>query len=265
LGAKLDKLYFRKTGNKKHPAILFLHGFMGSSSDWNNVTEILSSDFLCISVDLPGHGKSCLTSNVSFYSLQKTAQYLIDIIQSEKLKECHLAGYSMGGRVALYLAVHFSGYFNKVIIESANPGIESEIERKQRLDHDYALAKKLETEDLDGFVNYWYEQPIFHSLKKHNNYANLLASRYNNDKMELAKSMRGLSIGNQTPLWDNLKTISNDCLLVAGEHDMKYVNILKSAQKKIISSELSIIKNSGHNTHFEQVIEFIKIIKEFLI
>ena len=44
-------------GNPSLPRIVFLHGFLGSGSDWLPVTRELQNDYCCLMVDLPGHGE----------------------------------------------------------------------------------------------------------------------------------------------------------------------------------------------------------------
>lgn len=46
---------------QQRPAVLFLHGFMGSADDWIPLMRALATTHHCVAVDLPGHGKSRLT------------------------------------------------------------------------------------------------------------------------------------------------------------------------------------------------------------
>jgi len=87
----------------------------------------------------------------------------------------------MGGRIAIYLAIFYSEYFGKIIIESAQPGIKDDVEREQRKNHDSELAQKLSLKSFDEFLKFWYNQSIFETLKKHKNFANLLKSRLRNN------------------------------------------------------------------------------------
>ena len=74
---------------------------MGSSSDWHTITKNFSSDYYCIVVDLPGHGNSEIDEYENSYNMENTAQYIIDLLESNKLEKCNLLGYSMGGRISL--------------------------------------------------------------------------------------------------------------------------------------------------------------------
>jgi 2-succinyl-6-hydroxy-2,4-cyclohexadiene-1-carboxylate synthase len=44
-------------GNPDKEVILFLHGFMGYCHEFDETIKLLSDDFYCLTIDLPGHGK----------------------------------------------------------------------------------------------------------------------------------------------------------------------------------------------------------------
>jgi 2-succinyl-6-hydroxy-2,4-cyclohexadiene-1-carboxylate synthase len=50
------KLAYEFTGNNKGPVILFLHGFLGSRRDWDDVVPNFNDKYHCLLLDLPGHG-----------------------------------------------------------------------------------------------------------------------------------------------------------------------------------------------------------------
>jgi len=205
-----------------------------------------------------------IDESTNSYNIENTAKYIVELLQSHNIKKCNLLGYSMGGRIAIYLAIHYSEYFDKIIIESAQPGIKGEIERQQRKGHDQKLAHNLESQSFPEFLEFWYNQSIFKTLKKHKNFANLRQSRLNNNSKNLAKSLMEIGAGVQPSLWRDLKKIENDCLLITGEFDTKYQTIFSKMHKEIFSSKFVIIKNAGHNIHFEKSDEFIKIVKKYL-
>jgi len=205
-----------------------------------------------------------IDESTNSYNIENTAKYIVELLQSHNIKKCNLLGYSMGGRIAIYLAIHYSEYFDKIIIESAQPGIKDKIERMKRKNHDQILAENLESKSFNDFLDSWYNQSIFKTLKKHNNFANLRKSRLNNNPRNLAKSLLEIGAGVQPSLWQDLKKIENDCLLIAGEFDTKYQTIFSKMHKEIFSSKFIIIKNAGHNIHVENPDEFTKIVKKHL-
>jgi 2-succinyl-6-hydroxy-2,4-cyclohexadiene-1-carboxylate synthase len=54
-------------------------------------------------------------------------------------------------------------------------------------------------------------------------------------------------------------------MLIAGELDEKFVGINIKANSLLPNSELVIVKQSGHNVHFEKPKEFLKFLNRFLL
>ncbi|NEP45050.1 MAG: 2-succinyl-6-hydroxy-2,4-cyclohexadiene-1-carboxylate synthase [Okeania sp. SIO2H7] len=224
---------------------------MGNSSDFIDVIPLLSIKFYCLTVDLPGHGKTQINGDEKNYTMPNTARELINLLDSLGINKCYLFGYSMGGRLALYLTVNFPQRFEKVILESASPGLKTEKERSLRISSDFQLANKLETTDFKEFLLNWYQLPLFQSLSQHPNFDKMLQSRLQNNPSELAKSLRNMGTGNQPSLWEKLPEVQIPILLLVGEKDKKFVEINSEMASLLPRAKMEIIPNSGHNIHLE--------------
>jgi len=245
-------------GNRAKPLILFLHGFMGDSNEFDEVISFLSDQFCSLTVDLPGHGKTRVLGGEECYMMSNTAEALINLLDQLNVKKCFLVGYSMGGRLALYLNLHFPQYFSRVVIESASPGLKTQGDRLERTKRDFELAKKLEKSDFSTFLGGWYAQSLFTSLRKHPNFETLRENRLHNNPFELAKSLRNLGTGCQPSLWENLKQNRNPLLLLVGEYDSKFIVINSEMARLCESAKLEIVSNCGHNIHFEDPKTFVE-------
>jgi 2-succinyl-6-hydroxy-2,4-cyclohexadiene-1-carboxylate synthase len=170
----------------------------------------------------------------------------------------------MGGRLALYLNLHFPQRFSKVVLESASPGLKTERDQAERIQRDLELAQQLEKIDFPIFLAKWYSQPLFASLNKHPGFKFMLEKRLQNNPLELAKSLRHLSTGQQPSLWEKLKTNQNHLLLLVGEYDKKFRAINSEMLRLGESSQLKIISNCGHNIHFENPKEFALNVQRFI-
>jgi 2-succinyl-6-hydroxy-2,4-cyclohexadiene-1-carboxylate synthase len=244
------------SGNTNNQKILFLHGFLGDCQDFN-------SAYCCLRVDLPGHGKNQVSDDETCYNMSNTARGLIALLNELEIDKCYLLGYSMGGRLALYMTLHFPERFEKVVLESASPGLQTEQERSHRLQADLELAQKLENSNIREFLLDWYDRPLFQSLKNSATFDRLLESRATNNPQELAKSLRNMGIGNQPSLWEKLAENQIPMLLLAGECDDKFKNINTEMADLCASAILKIVPNAGHNIHFENNELFVKIVREF--
>lgn len=93
--------------------VVFLHGFLGSSEDWIPIMKGVSGSARCISVDLPGLGESRVKSSDGEawqpqLSIEVVANILSKTLQQVSSEKVTLVGYSMGARIALYMALKFS-------------------------------------------------------------------------------------------------------------------------------------------------------------
>jgi 2-succinyl-6-hydroxy-2,4-cyclohexadiene-1-carboxylate synthase len=257
------------TGNYQKTPILFLHGFMGNCHEFDEVIKLLADDFYCLTIDLPGHGKTQVFGNDECYAMANTAQALINLLDHLKIAQCFLVGYSMGGRLALYLNLHFPQRFYKVILESASPGLIKEAERLERVKSDEQIARKLtrcvDKSDFRAFLLNWYNQPIFGYIKNHPQFEDMIEIRLQNNPLELAKSLRFMGTGCQLSLWEKLKENTNTLLLLVGEYDEKFIFVNKKMAEISNFSVLTVISNSGHNIHFENTLAFVQNLRKFLI
>ncbi len=257
-------LHYETHGDKNHPAVLFLHGFMGNESSWNEIIDAMQKDYFCLTVDLPGHGQS-LAVDESHYKMLECAKLIIKIMDTLKIDKTNLVGYSMGGRLGLFLALNYPRHLNRAVLESASPGLKTEAERIERQKSDGLLALELEKAPLAEFVEKWYARPLFIPLKKNKKrFQELLNKRLVNAPRGLAGSLRFMGAGAQPPLWENMKDLKCPTLLIVGELDTKFQEIARQMSAESPKFKIKSIDDAGHNVHFEQPAKYVNTLKSFL-
>lgn len=253
---------YRSLGDRHHPCLVFLHGFMGSGADWLPVAKSLAGRFFCVMPDLPGHGRNVCRSLARPLDFETVGQGLLETLQGLESGSVGLVGYSLGGRIALYAATVFPQHINALILESCQPGIEAEPARLDRAGADDEQAQILLEYGLDQFVDCWYEQALFSTLKR---YPQLLSAfktkRKKNNPLWLAKIIRELSPGRQPPLWKNLGSLPMSVLLIAGSLDPKYTELAAQMGRQIPYGTTSIIPGAGHNVHLENPERFAELVQ----
>jgi len=251
-------LHYRLSGAEGNPVVIFLHGFMGSSRDWTSVISKLQTDYRCLAIDLPGHGRSVACDA---YSFENVLTEVLTICEELGVDRFWLVGYSMGGRVSLYLAKQMRDRISGLVLESVSPGIENAAERVARRDADDVLCERLEQGPLSVFLEEWYTQPMFANLQqKPDLLKSLLRLRLDNDPSELASALRGMSVGRQPDLWNVLEDLPFPVLAITGGLDTKYVGIYS----RINNAKKVVIPETGHNVHLENPASYIKAVVEFL-
>lgn len=260
-------LYYTVNGDPSNPPLLLLHGFLGSHADFVALLPALSKHFYCITPDLPGHGQTL--TKPGCYTFPATAQLLLNLLDHLEIFQTHLLGYSMGGRLALYLTCHFSERLIRVVLESSSPGLKTAQERKERVKKDEAIAHQLAIIPLPNFLDQWYSNPLFTSLKKFpDRYSAMLQRRQNNNPLELSNALRGFSTGQQLSLWPKLHSIDTPLLLMVGTLDHKFVTLnrdmLAYCQSGRRNQATLITCQCGHNIHLEEPDDYWQIITDFL-
>jgi 2-succinyl-6-hydroxy-2,4-cyclohexadiene-1-carboxylate synthase len=246
------------------PLILFLHGFLGHNGDWNEIIMRLKDDFSCLAVDLPGHGLTKVAGTEVKYNIENCANGIITLLNQLQVDRCHIVGYSMGGRLALYLALFYPQRFFKVVLESASPGLRTVKERDSRLKQDIDIAQKMVKMNIANFIHEWYSQPIFYTLKRNPRFKLLKVKRLRNDLLLLSQCIRQMSVGRQPSLWHQLRENHIPILLLAGAEDDKYKQINAEMEESCPYAKRVIIGKCGHNIHFENPEKFALKVRNFL-
>lgn len=110
-------------GPKDAPVLLFIHGLGHTMIAWQKNIELLSTQYRCIAIDLPGNGLS--SKDLSYpYSMHFFADTIKDFILRCQLEQVFLCGHSMGGQIAFTLAAQNIPQV-RGLIQCAPAGIET--------------------------------------------------------------------------------------------------------------------------------------------
>ncbi|HLR64193.1 MAG TPA: 2-succinyl-6-hydroxy-2,4-cyclohexadiene-1-carboxylate synthase [Pseudogracilibacillus sp.] len=243
--------------------VALFHGFTGSRSTWKQVAKSLNRSYKVIVIDLPGHGDTQLTKP---FSMQTFAADFVELLKNEAVKKTHLIGYSLGGRTALSLTCYYPQFVDKLILESASPGLSDLKESEQRRNQDAKLANFIEKEGIEAFVDYWEHIPLFKSQNKLSNerQAKIRHGRLNQSAEGLSKSLRYMGTGSQPSWWDDLSELVNKTFLITGQLDSKFVHINQQMEKLISDCKHITIPNVGHAVHLENEAVYIETIYKCL-
>lgn len=260
----LDPLHYIQRG---HGApLLLLHGFTGSSAEWAELIPALVPLRTVIAVDLIGHGRSPAPADLARYRMARCVADLLALLDALGHARVEVLGYSMGGRVALQLAVAAPARVRGLILESASPGIADAAERAARATADEALAARIEQEGLAWFVDHWASIPLFTSQAAlpAEARAALRARRLRATATGYANSLRGMGAGRQTSLWPALPHLALPTLIISGEHDAKYVAIGARMAAAMPAARHVVVPGAGHTVHLEQPRAFRELVVRYL-
>lgn len=232
--------------------LVFLHGFTQTRQSWDRVASEFAGQYDTITVDAPGHGQS---GSVRL-DLPAAAEWLAPIGE-----HATYIGYSMGGRLALHLALAQPAVVRRLVLVSSTAGIVDEADRTARRAQDEERAAEIERDGVAAFLERWLALPLFAGLTRD---ATGLGDRLANTSDGLASSLRLAGTGAQASLWDRLGELKMPVLLVAGALDGKFVDLAEQMAAAIPAADLAIVPDAGHVVHRERPAEFVDVLREWL-
>ena len=261
-----DVTYHVEVAGQGEP-LLLLHGFTGNVDTWSFLVPMLRESYQLIMVDIIGHGQTDSPKEVRAYEMEQAAADLVSILEKLEVSTAHVLGYSMGGRLALSLAMLYPHYVRSLLLESASPGLKTERERLERRKQDQQLAERIVADGIEAFVEAWENIALFQSQKRLPNEQKLAIrkQRLANSPLGLANSLLGMGTGSQPSWWNELEKLDMPVLLITGELDSKFCKIANRMQNRLKHGEWTIINDVGHAIHVEDGEKFGKIIREFLL
>ena len=182
------------------------------------------------------------------------------------IKRCAIVGYSMGGRVAMRVALQAPERLWALVLESASPGIANATDRKDRVIQDARLAGRIRKEGVAAFADYWQALPLFASQSRLPETVRqaLRDQRLQHTAEGLASSLEGLGAGMQEPVLQCLRDLRLPCLLLAGALDAKYRELAYEMATVLPQCRAHVVPDAGHAVHLEQPAAFDDVVRDFL-
>jgi 2-succinyl-6-hydroxy-2,4-cyclohexadiene-1-carboxylate synthase len=246
------------------PPVTLLHGFTQSGRSWLEVISRMPAGWMWIMPDLRGHGET-QTAPDAPCSMDACTRDLEMLWDHLGVTRSHLVGYSMGGRLALHVAARRPQRILSLLTIGAHAGLEEEA-REGRRRGDAALAKRIEEEGLEAFVNYWTSQPLFAGLERRGPafVAQVRAGRLSNRVAGLVCSLLGMGAGTMEPVWDDLAHLDVPCTFVAGQLDHGYVASARRLAATVPKGRIEIVPRAGHTVHQERPDAFARVLATHL-
>lgn len=250
-GSRSDRLLHavRLRQGLAHAApLVLLHGFTGDATTWGELVAGLADDRDVWAVDLLGHGRSPAPSAPEAYASTVQVDLLDAALSRTGHDRAHWLGYSMGGRLALCLAVARPARVGSLVLVGASPGIADPSARSERRCADEALAASIEADGLEAFVDRWMALPLFATQDRlgPQYLARARAQRLGNRPEALAASLRGFGTGAMPSLWHRLPALAMPVLAVAGALDPKFADLAGRTAARIPGGRALLVPEAGH-------------------
>jgi 2-succinyl-6-hydroxy-2,4-cyclohexadiene-1-carboxylate synthase len=220
--------------------IVLLHGFGGTRRAWDGVLAHLPAErYRLLALDLPGHGA------LADAPRPITFDGCVENVLERSPERFVLAGYSMGGRIALHVALAVPVQVERMVLIGVTAGIEDEEERARRRDSDSCLADDLEKGSFEQFIERWRAQPLFEGEPPRVS-ALARADQRRNRPDALAAVLRGVGTGEMRPLWDRLGELEMPVTILVGDRDAKFQAPARRMGELIPRAELRVVPGAHH-------------------
>jgi 2-succinyl-6-hydroxy-2,4-cyclohexadiene-1-carboxylate synthase len=225
------------------PTIVLLHGFTQTGRSWEPTVAALGERYRALAPDIRGHGAAAAARPVDFASVRADVQALAP-------ERFALAGYSMGGRIALSLALAAPDRVSRLTLVGTSPGLADPAERRARRAADDALAERIERDGIEAFARAWAALPLW-SGQPPEVAAAAHAMRLEQSPAGLAAALRGLGTGAMEPLWERLPQLAMPVTLVVGERDAKFRALAERMAAALPDATLRVVPGAGHAVQLE--------------
>jgi esterase len=95
-----------------------MHGLFGSSRNWHSQVRRLAERYEVFAIDLRNHGQSFHAGEMSYAAMAADVARLLDHLD---LSDCRALGHSMGGKVAMTLAIRYPGLISRMVVADIAP------------------------------------------------------------------------------------------------------------------------------------------------
>lgn len=230
------------------PIVLALHGFLGAGSQWAPLAARWgAAGYRVLAPDLPGHGLAPAPEAET--TLETLASRWLEATASWPVAA--VAGYSLGGRLAMRLATHAAAWpsLKALVLVSADPGLpeRAQGDRAERLDRDRAWAARFAT-NYPAALAAWERQPLFAGLARVTRAERAAwdAPRLKQDPQAIASALVRFSPALQDDHAPALARLALPTLWLAGEEDARYAEAAPRMASAMPHAEARIFPRCSH-------------------
>lgn len=256
------EIHYREKG-EGFPVVL-VHGFTGNSRNWALTVPVLTRQFRTISVDMRGHGHSAKPVRREDYTLEAMADDVYALLQHLGVRECYLAGHSMGGMVSQHIVLDNPELVRAlVLVDTAAEIPDSLLHRERRAERE-RLARIAEEQGMDAvFEEQLRVNPLRERIEGNPEFLRTWREQFLMTSRE-AYMYGAHGMASRKSLLRELHRIVVPTLIVCGENDEPFLEASRKMHEAIRGSRLEIIEGAGHSPQIETPAAFNTLISAFL-
>ncbi len=235
--------------------VVFVHGFMGGSRQWQDQKNALGDDFDIIAVDLPGFGENAHLDAPD--TIAEFAHWVLNDLSARGIDHFHLIGHSMGGMIVQEMIAQAPESIERLVLYGTGatgvlPGRFESLgttKSRARADGARSTARRIAaTWFLNGEIAAAYESCA--TIAERSSLQAIFAG------LKAMQTWSGVS---------RLQQIQSKTLVLWGDHDRTYRwSQTEQLWQSISNASLAVIPDCAHAAHLEKPDLFNRTIQGFL-
>lgn len=240
--------------------VLLIHGLFGMNDNLAMVARPLAERYQVHSLDLRNHGRSPRAESMGF---EEMAADVVAYMDANGIDTAHLIGHSLGGKVAMQLALAHPWRVSRLIVADISPvdyldGAHDEIFTAINAVDLTLLRSRRDAESvLDQYIN----DPMVKLFIMKNLYRNEQGQfdwRINVEVLQRCYAQLRSGIDVEAPFQgDTLFIKGGDSPYIQDKHRDTIFQLFPKAQ-------MAVIEGAGHWLHAEKTVEFNQVVSGFL-
>ncbi len=256
------EIHYREKG-QGFPVVL-VHGFTGNSRNWALTVPVLTRQFRTISVDLRGHGHSAKPVRQEDYTLEAMADDVYALLQHLGVRECYLAGHSMGGMVSQHIVLDHPELVRALVLVDTAAEIPQGLLQKERRAERERLAEIAREKGMEAvFEEQLRVNPLRERIEANPEFLRTWREQFLLTSRE-AYMFGAHGMATRRSLLSELHRVTTPTLVICGENDEPFLDASRKMHAAIPDSRLEMIEGAGHSPQIETPAAFNTVITEFL-
>ena len=248
------QLYYRDVGSGE--LLVFVHGLGSSADDWARQIDAFADRYRVVTFDVRGHGQSAKPDGP--YSIPLFAADTAALLRALEAAPANVVGLSMGGMIALQLALDAPDLVKRLVIVNSMPEAELDSLRDRWIYWSRRLATQVLGMRATGkmIANRIFVKPEQGMLRQQ-----FIERWAANDKRAYLATINAIAGWNVA---DRLGEITCPTLVVAADQDYTPVSVKREYAAQMPNAELTVIEDSHHATPVERPQAFNHVLDAFL-
>ncbi len=256
------ELYYEETG--EGPPLVFCHEFAGDYRAWDPQVRAFARLYRCITYCHRGFPPSSVPTDPAAYSQDQLIADLLGLLDYLHIEGCHLVGFSMGGNVVLNFAMRYPERCHGIVVVGTGAGSSN---RERFLSDIERTVDLLRTQGIAGFAEVYARGPTRLPFLRKDPHGWSVFRKQLEDHSAEGQALTMLGVLRPRPtifaLEPQLVQLRVPTLLMTGDEDEPCVEPAVFMKRKIATSGLVVVPQTGHAINLEEPALFNRAVLDF--